>query len=201
MHRRALAQWQQWQRNHSATWSRRDALCFDTCLLHHLRVPAAMAGHRTKYSACIFPPLWPVSSCPECVFEIVHHSNGAAKLWATCSSRTAQLGTEECVRNVIKNDLCRRCHHKTPDCLIKQNNSSSKAGCRWASASSTPVPLHMNDKSRNIKGLYNILTQVLHISSFLRSQAREGKKILWSTLLWETITPHVETKTFLALGG
>jgi len=59
----------------------------------------------------------------------------------------------------------------------------------------------MNDKSRNIKGLYNILTQVLHISSFLRSQAREGKKILWSTLLWETITPHVETKTFLALGG
>lgn len=32
---------------------------------------------------------------------------------ATCSTRTAQLGTEECDRTVIKSDLSRQFHHKT----------------------------------------------------------------------------------------
>lgn len=88
-------------------------LCFDSHTLLHLSVPVTMAGHKIQH-------LVPSSSLPlacqqllKHISGVVHYRNSAAKLHATCSTRTAQLGTEECDRSVIKSDLSRQFHHKT----------------------------------------------------------------------------------------
>lgn len=51
----------------------------------------------------------------------------------------------------------------------------------------TPAPLQQEWR-KSIKELYKVLIQVMHISTFPRSQAKKEKEILWSALLWETIT-------------
>lgn len=95
------------------------------------------------------------SNCSSTYFEVAHCRNSAAKLQATCSTRTAQLGTEECVRNVIKSDLSR---------LLPQ--TETKAALRQAAASSDScTTLNRNGKRKNIKGLYMVLIWVMCIST------------------------------------
>lgn len=83
----------------------------------------------------VFAPFGLPAAALEYIFQVVHCSNRATKLQATCSIRTAQLGTEECVRNIIKSDLSRQFPHKTH--WLPQ--TETKAALRQAAAGLMPA--------------------------------------------------------------
>lgn len=78
------------------------------------KVEVTRAGHKIQHLVPLFfAPFGLPAAALTYIFGVVCCRNSAAKLHATCSTRTAQLGTEECDRNVIKSDLSRQFHHKT----------------------------------------------------------------------------------------
>lgn len=88
---------------------------------------------------------------------------------------------------------------RPPDCLIKPNKSSSQASWGWAGASS-PSRSTRNDKSRNIQGFCKVLAQVMHISSFLTYQAREGKNPLVCIIRGDNNSPCRNQNTSCSSG-